>query len=57
MTAGITLAASTGGLLLLKDSTILGATDWCSDATTFGQVFIDGAPPNTTTSGIAVVTS
>jgi hypothetical protein len=57
LTAGITLAASTGGMILLKDSTILGATDWCSDATTFGQVYIDGAAPTTTTSGIAVVTS
>lgn len=57
MTAGVTLAASTGGMILLKDSTIVGATDWGSDSTTFGQMYIDGGPPNTSTSGIALVTS
>lgn len=54
LTAMITLAASSGGLVLLKDCTSVGATDWASDTTTEAQVWLDGAAPTATTSGIAV---
>lgn len=54
MTALTTLGASTGGILVLKDCTTVGMTDIFADATTAGQMWIDGAPPVTTTSAIAV---
>lgn len=54
LTAATTLAASAGGMIFLKDSSLVGATDWGSDATTFAQMYIDGGPPNTSTSGLAV---
>lgn len=57
MTAAVTLAASAGGLFLLKDSTLVGATDWGSDSTTFAQIFIDGAAPTANSSGLAVATA
>lgn len=57
MTALTTLAASSGGLILIEYSTCVGITDWGSDATTFGQMFIDGAAPTGNTSGLAVAIS
>lgn len=54
MTALATMAASSGGLLLMKDCTLVGITDWFSDATTAGQMFLDGGPPVAATSGLAV---
>ncbi len=57
MTAACTLAASSGGMLFLKDSTVVGATDWGESATTFGQIYIDGAAPTGNTSGLGVVTA
>lgn len=54
MTAAVTMAASAGGLLLMKDCTAVGITDWFSDATTAGQMFLDGAAPTAATSGLAV---
>jgi hypothetical protein len=54
MTALCTLAASIGGMIVLKDCTAIGITDLFSDATTSGQMFIDGAPPAAATSGLAV---
>jgi hypothetical protein len=49
-----TLAASSGGLILVKSCTTVGFTDWFTDATTAGQMYIDGAPPTAETSGLAV---
>jgi len=54
MTALATLAASTGGMIVLKDCTAVGVTDLFSDATTAAQMYIDGAAPTTTTTGLAV---
>lgn len=54
MTAAVTMAASAGGLLLMKDCTAVGITDWFSDANTSGQMYIDGAAPTAATSGLAV---
>lgn len=49
-----TLAASMGGLLLMKDCTMVGITEWGTDATSRGQVYVDGGAPTAATSGIAV---
>ena len=54
LTAATTLAASSGGLIFLKDCSAVGITDWFSDATTAGQMRIDGAAPTAATSGLAV---
>lgn len=54
MTALCTLPASAGGLILLKNCTTVGITDLFSDATTGGQMYVDGAPPTAGTSGLAV---
>lgn len=54
MTGAATMAASAGGLLILKDCTLVGATDWFTDATTAAQMYLDGAAPTATTSGLAV---
>lgn len=49
-----TLAASAGGLLLFTDCTLVGVTEFGTDATTRGQCYVDGAAPTAATSGIAV---
>ena len=49
-----TLPASAGGLLLFKSCTLVGITEFGTDATTRGQCYVDGAPPTAATSGIAV---
>lgn len=49
-----TLAASMGGLLLMKDCTLVGITEFGTDATSRGQIYVDGAAPTAATSGIAV---
>lgn len=49
-----TLAASAGGLLLFQDCTLVGITEFGTDATTRGQIYVDGAAPTAGTSGIAV---
>lgn len=54
MTAAITMAASSGGNILLQRCTLLGATDWATNSTTETQVWIDGAAPTNNTSGLAV---
>lgn len=54
MTALATLAASSGGQVLLKDCTTVGITDLFSDANTSGQMFIDGGAPTAATTGLAV---
>lgn len=54
MTGLASLAASMGGLLLFKNSTIVGITKWGIDATSLAQIYVDGAAPTAATSGIAV---
>ena len=54
MDALATLPASAGGLLLMKNCTMVGITEFGTDATTRGQVYVDGAAPTAATSGIAV---
>jgi hypothetical protein len=49
-----TLAASAGGLLMMKDCTLIGITEFGTDATTRGQIYVDGAAPTAATSGIGV---
>lgn len=50
----ITGGGSPDGLVLLKDCTLVGATDWESN-TESARVFIDGAAPTNNTSGLAVL--
>lgn len=54
MTALTTMAASAGGMVILKDCTAIGITDLFSDANTSGQMFIDGAAPTSTTTGLGI---
>ena len=49
-----TLPASAGGLLLMKDCTMVGISEFGTDATTRGQIYVDGAAATAGTSGIAV---
>jgi len=49
-----TLAASSGGLLLMKDCTLVGITEFGTDATSRGQIYIDGGTVTAGTAGIAV---
>ncbi len=54
MDALSTLAASMGGLHLYKDCTLVGITEFGTDATSRGQIYVDGASVVAATSGIAV---
>ncbi len=54
MAALATLAASMGGLLLMKDCTLVGITEFGTDATSRGQIYVDGGTVTAATSGIAV---
>jgi len=49
-----TLPASAGGLLLMTNCTLVGITEFGTDATSRGQIYVDGAAPTAGTSGIAV---
>lgn len=49
-----TLAASMGGLLLMKDATLVGITEFGTDATSRGQIYVDGGAPTAGSTGIAV---
>lgn len=49
-----TLAASAGGLLLMKNCTMVGITEFGTDVTSRGQIYVDGGAPTAATSGIAV---
>ncbi len=55
MTGVAIIGASSGGGLLFKDSTVVGATDWGYDATSKAQIYIDGAVATSNATGIAVV--
>ncbi len=52
MTGAFNVAASAGGLLLLKRCTIVGATD--IEASASNEIFIDGGPPTSTTTALAI---
>jgi hypothetical protein len=54
MTALATMAASSGGLILLKNSVTVGMTDLFSDATTAGQMYIDMPAPSNSAGGLGV---
>jgi hypothetical protein len=53
MTAASTVHASAGGMLVLKDCTLVGATDWHTGGAG-ANIYIDGAAPTAGTSGLAV---
>ena len=54
ITALATMAASAGGLLHFKDCSLVGFTGFGSDATTRGQIYIEGGTPAAATTGLAV---
>jgi hypothetical protein len=49
-----TLSASAGGLLLMQGSRMVGITEWGSDATSRGQIYVDMAAPAAATGGVSV---
>ena len=53
MTVAVSMAASAGGYLLMKNSTSVGSTKW-GDAAALTQMYVDGAAPTAATSGLAV---
>lgn len=53
MDEALDLSASAGGMILLKNCTLIGATDW-EAATVSGIAYIDGGAPTAATSGLAV---
>lgn len=54
MDALSTLAASMGGMHVYKDCTLVGITEFGTDATSRGQIYVDGGTVTAATSGIAV---
>lgn len=54
LSALATLAASSGGLVLMKNPTMVGITEFGSDASSLGQIYVDGGAPTAGTTGIAV---
>lgn len=54
MAALATIPASAGGIALFKNCTMVGITEFGTDATSRGQIYVDGAAPTAGTSGIAV---
>lgn len=52
MTQAMNVAAAAGGMIILHDCVMVGATDWC--AADNGNVFISNAAPTAGTSGIGV---
>lgn len=53
MGALCTLGAGTSGMIVIKNSTLVGITAWDTDAPTKGQMYVDGCQVNAST-GIAV---
>lgn len=49
-----TIAASAGGLLAMRNCTLVGITEFGTDATSRGQIYIDSATITAASSGIAV---
>lgn len=54
MSALATLAASAGGQVVIQDSMAVGITEFGSNATSLGQIFVDMAAPSAAAGGIAV---
>lgn len=54
MDAFATLPASAGGLLLMQNTPMVGVTEYGSDATTRGQMYVNMPAPSASTGGIAV---
>lgn len=54
MDALATITAASGGLLLMKSCTMVGITEFGTDATSRGQIYVDGGAPTAATTGIAV---
>lgn len=54
MTEALSVHASVGGSLMLKNCTLLGATDWEASGES-ANTWIDGAAPTNNTSGLAVL--
>ena len=54
MSAFATLAASAGGQVVIQNSLSLGITEFGSDATSLGQIYVDMAAPSASAGGIAV---
>jgi hypothetical protein len=56
LTGIASLAASVGGYLLMKNSTLVSgsATNWGADATSLAQMWVDGGAPTANATGIAV---
>jgi len=56
LTGIASLAASAGGYLLMKNSTLVSgsATNWGADANSLAQMWVDGGAPTAGTTGIAV---
>lgn len=57
MSALATMAASAGGVLHFKDCSLLGITEFGSDATTLNQIRVMGASGTAATTGIAIIPS
>ncbi len=54
MSALATLAASSGGLILMKNPSMVGITEFGTDATSRAQMYVDGGAPTAGSTGIAV---
>lgn len=56
LTGAFTLAASSGGLLLMQRCTLVGdgSANWGTDATSLAQMFVDGGAPTAGSTGLAV---
>ncbi len=53
MTVGVSMSASSGGLLLMKSCSSIGATKW-GDTAALAQMYVDGGAPTAATTGLAV---
>jgi hypothetical protein len=47
-----TLVASSGGLLLVQNSRMVGITEWGTDATSRGQIYVDMSAPDAAAGGV-----
>jgi hypothetical protein len=54
MTALCTLAAAMGGVIVFRNCTLVGITGFGSDATSRGQIYIEGGTPAAASTGLAV---
>jgi hypothetical protein len=54
LSAFATLAASAGGMLMIQNTAMVGITEFGSDATSLGQIYVDMSAPSASAGGIAV---